>query len=229
MKRLNRSGALQLIGAAAATCALRGPAFAAAPPATAVPASKALARLKAGNARFVAGTMTNQNGVIERRLALTAAQAPFATLLACSDSRVPPELVYDQRVGDLFVVRNAGNFVTDAVLGTIEYGYAVLGSKLIVVLAHESCGAISATYDAIETGTPLKPHLDAIERGIAAGITPVVHAHGTKNAAGIANAKAQAAKLGARSPVLHAGIASGDLMVVAADYHLGTGHVTVYA
>ena len=201
--------------------------MAAAPPPTSVPAAKALERLAAGNARFVAGTMTNQNGVIERRLALTGAQAPFATLLACSDSRVAPELVYDQRVGDLFVVRNAGNFVTDGVLGTIEYGYAVLGSKIIVVLAHESCGAISATYDAIATGKPLAPHLDAIENGISAGIATVVHAHGTKNAAGIANARAQAAKMAMLSPVLHAGIESGDLRVVAADYHLGTGHITI--
>lgn len=228
MKRFTRTAALQLIGAAGATFATGLPARAAAPPATSVPAPDALARLAAGNARFVAGTMTNQNGVIERRMALTAAQAPFATLLACSDSRVAPELVYDQRVGDLFVVRNAGNFVTDAVLGTIEYGYSVLGSKLIVVLAHESCGAISATYDAVKTHTPLKPHLDAIERGIAAGIAPVVHAHGTKNAAGIANAKAQAIKLSALSPVLNAGVTSGDLRIVAADYHLGTGRITVY-
>jgi carbonic anhydrase len=84
-----------------------------------------------------------------------------ATILACSDSRVSRELVYDQHVGDLFVVRNAGNFVTDAVLGTIEYGYSVLKSKLIVVLGHDACGAISATCDAIKSGTPLKPHLDA--------------------------------------------------------------------
>jgi carbonic anhydrase len=225
-----RARILQLLGAAAAAELLgRRPAAAAAPSAPAVPAAEALDRLRAGNARFVSGTMTNQNGVVERRLALTAAQAPFATLLACSDSRVPPELVYDQRVGDLFVVRNAGNFVTDAVLGTIEYGYSALGSKLVVVLAHESCGAISATYDAIASGTPLKPHLDAIERGISAGIAGVVHAHGTKNAAAVANAKAQAAKMTALSPVLRAGVTSGDLRVVAAEYHLGTGRVTLLA
>jgi carbonic anhydrase len=194
-----------------------------------VPAVEALARLAAGNRRFVAGSMTNQNGVVERRTALAGGQAPFATILSCSDSRVAPELVYDQRVGDLFVVRNAGNFVTDAVLGTIEYGYAALGSKLIVVLGHESCGAIGATYDALKSGTPLKPHLDAIEHGIAAGIAGVVAAHGTKNDASVANAKAQAAKLRAASDVLRAGIATGDLHVVAAEYHLAGGGVTVLA
>jgi carbonic anhydrase len=201
-------------------------AFAAEPPAASVAPDVALARLRAGNARFVAGAMTNQNGVVERRLALTGGQAPFATILACSDSRVTPELLFDQRVGDLFVTRNAGNFVTDAVLGTMEYGYSALGVKLIVVLGHESCGAISATYDALKNAAPLPPHLDAIENGIRAGIAPVVAAHGSKNAASVANAKAQAARL-SRSSVLGAAITKGDLHVVAAEYHLGSGRVEI--
>ena len=104
----------------------------------------------AGNARFVAGTLTHQNGVTERRLALTGHQAPFAAILACSDSRVAPELLFDQNVGDIFVFRNAGNFVDPAVLGTMEYGFSVLGVKLIVVVGHTSCGAVNATYDAVD-------------------------------------------------------------------------------
>jgi carbonic anhydrase len=229
-RAIARETFVQFLGAAIGVAAVgRLPAGAAAPPATFIPASEALARLTAGNARFVAGAMTNQNGVVERRMALAGGQAPFATVLACSDSRVAPELIYDQRVGDLFVVRNAGNFVTDAVLGTIEYGYSALGSKLIVVLGHDSCGAISATYDAIKSGVPLKPHLDAIEHGIAGGIARVIAAHGTKNAASSANAQAQAAKLGTRSAVLHAGLASGDLRVVAAEYRIADGHVTLLA
>jgi carbonic anhydrase len=207
--------------------ATRLPVEAATSTATAVTADEALARLTSGNSRFVAGTMTNQNAVVERRRALTGGQAPFATILACSDSRVAPELVYDQHVGDLFVVRNAGNFVTDAVLGTIEYGYSVLKSRLIVVLGHDACGAISATYDAIKSGTPLKPHLDAIQNGVAGGIAGVVAARGTKNAASAANARAQAVKLAARSSVLHTGLAGGDLRIVAAEYHLGDGRVTL--
>jgi carbonic anhydrase len=217
-----------LAAAAGAGFALRAPASAAEPPAASVAPGVALARLRAGNARFAAGAMTNQNGVVERRLALTGGQAPFATILGCSDSRVAPELVFDQRVGDLFVTRNAGNFVTDAVLGTIEYGYSALGVKLIVVLGHESCGAISATYEALANGAPLPPHLDAIENGIRAGIASVVSAHGTKNAASVANAKAQAARL-SRSSVLSAAIAKGDLHVVAAEYHLAGGRVEVVA
>jgi carbonic anhydrase len=136
--------------------------------------------------------------------------------------------LFDQHVGDVFVARNAGNFVTDAVLGTLEYGYANLGSKLIVVVGHESCGAISATYDALKNATPLPPHLDAIENGIRAGIADVVKAHGTKNAASVANAKAQAARL-ARSSVLHTALTEGNLMIVAAEYHLGSGRVEFFA
>jgi carbonic anhydrase len=229
-RTIARRTLVQFLGAAVAVAgAGRLPMEAAVLPATSVPAAEALARLAAGNKRFIVGAMTDQNGVVERRMALAGGQAPFATILACSDSRVTPELVYDQHVGDLFVVRNAGNFVTDAVLGTIEYGYSALGSKLIVVLGHDSCGAISATYDAIKSGVPLKPHLDAIQHGIAGAIAGVVAAHGTKNAASSANARAQAAILGTRSSVLHAAIAGGDLRVVAADYHIADGHVTLLA
>jgi carbonic anhydrase len=222
---VKRAEALRVLSATLGVVAVSGTqAFAAEPPAASVTPDAALKRLVAGNGRFVAGAMTNQNAVIERRLALTGGQAPFATLLACSDSRVAPELLFDQRVGDLFVTRNAGNFVTDAVLGTMEYGYSVLGVKLIVVLGHESCGAISATYDALKNAAPLPPHLDAIENGIRAGIASVVSSHGTKNAASVANAEAQAVRL-SRSSVLGPAIAKGDLHVVAAEYHLGSGRV----
>jgi carbonic anhydrase len=197
---------------------------AAAAPATSVPAAESRSRLVAGNERFVAGNLHFQSGLAERRVALAGGQAPFASVLACSDSRVAPELVFDQNVGALFVARNAGNFVTDAVLGTLEYGYEHLGSKLIVVLGHESCGAISATYDALADRAPLPPHLDAIENGIRSGIATVVHEHGSKDAASAANARAQAARL-RRSPLLAKGAAAGDLEIVAAIYHLKTGAV----
>jgi carbonic anhydrase len=214
-----------LTNSAAAALALSIPLRAgAAAPATSVPAAEAHARLVTGNERFVAGNLRYQNGLAERRLALAGGQAPFAAVLACSDSRVAPELVFDQNIGDLFIARNAGNFVTDAVLGTLEYGYEHLGSKLIVVLGHESCGAISATYDALANGTPLPPHLDAIENGIRAGIAGVVHEHGSKDAASAANARAQAARL-QRSPILAHGVAAADLEIVAAIYHLKTGAV----
>jgi carbonic anhydrase len=222
-RSLSRSAALRLAAGAAASLSLgRLPAIAAAPAATSVPPAEALARLVAGNKRFVAGTLSNQDGVTERRLALTGHQAPFATILSCSDSRVPPELVFDQNVGDLFVFRDAGNFVSDNVLGTLEYGYGALGVKLIVVLGHESCGAIAATYDAVAENKPLPPNLDVLQHAIAPGIASVVAAKGSKQEAVVANVRAQAEKLKA-SPVLGPAIASGDCKVVAAEYRFHTG------
>lgn len=188
--------------------------------------SAALARLEAGNARYVSGSLKNYEGIAERRIALAGGQAPYVSILSCSDSRVPPELVFDEHVGDLFIFRNAGNFVDPAVLGTLEYGYSVLGVKLILVLGHESCGAVGATYDAVKEHRALPPNLDVIQKGIQDGIRSVVSANGTKNAATVANAKAQAAKIGS-SPVLGPAIASGACKVVAAEYHLAAGKVTL--
>jgi carbonic anhydrase len=224
---LSRRSAL-IAGAAALGSLYTGrlAAWAAAPAAPSVDPAEALARLVAGNKRFVGGTLSNQDGVTERRLALTGHQAPFASILSCSDSRVPPELVFDQNVGDLFVFRNAGNFVVDSVLGTLEYGYSALGVKLIVVMGHEQCGAVSATYDAIANAKPLPPNLDAIENGIQRGIWPVVAAHGSKQEAVLANVRAQTEKLKA-SPVLGPAIASGDCKVVTAEYRFDSGAVDV--
>jgi carbonic anhydrase len=220
----SRAALLRLGAATLAAAATGGPALGAAPAAVSVPPAEALARLKAGNERFVAGTLSQQDAVTERRIALTGHQAPFASILSCSDSRVPPELIFDQNVGDLFVFRNAGNFVDPAVLGTLEYGFANLGVKLIVVLGHESCGAVKATYQAVADGKRLPPNLDILEDGIAAGIEAVVAAHGPTHAAVVANAEAQTKKF-ATSPVLGPAIASGDVKVVAADYDFSNGAV----
>lgn len=208
----------------AATIAASSKAGAATPNAPAVSAETALKRLREGNRRFVAGNMRNQGEIAERRLALAGGQTPFATILACSDSRTSPELLFDQHIGDLFVVRNAGNFVTDAVLGTIEYGTTVLGSRLVLVLGHDSCGAVSATYDALKNRAPLPPHLDAIEQGLRGAVAPIVRAGGTKDSASAANAREQALRL-SRSSVLRKAIADGGVVVVAAKYQLATGRV----
>jgi carbonic anhydrase len=226
---LSRADVIALGAAAFASLSLLSaglPAVAASAGAGMAPAD-ALARLTAGNARFVSGAIKNYEGIPERRLALAGGQTPYATLLTCSDSRVAPELVFDEHVGDLFVFRNAGNFVVPEVLGTLEYGYSVLGIKLIVVMGHTSCGAVNATYDALADRKPLPPNLDLIQKAIQDGIRPVVAAHGSKDAATVANAKAQAAKLKA-SPVLGPAIASGGCKVVAAEYHLASGKVAFY-
>ena len=112
---------------------------------------EALAVLKEGNRRFVSGEsigphLTNE----ERRAALAQKQQPFCVLVGCSDSRVSPELLFGRGLGDLFIVRNAGNVVDLAAMGSIEYGVAVLGAPLVVVLGHERCGAVQAAVDVVE-------------------------------------------------------------------------------
>ncbi|MDH5493088.1 MAG: hypothetical protein OEY14_14130, partial [Myxococcales bacterium] len=115
-----------------------------------VGAAEALARLAAGNERFVRGESLQPESHAERRKALIKAQAPFAVVLTCSDSRVVPELIFDQGIGDLFVLRVAGNIIDDAVLGTVEYAVGELGVQLVVVMGHQTCGAVSAAMQAAQ-------------------------------------------------------------------------------
>ena len=128
-------------------------------------------RLKEGNDRFVAGRMIRPEQSPEARLRLSTGQKPFAVVVTCSDSRLPPEVIFDQGLGDLFVVRVAGNIVDEAGLGSIEYAIEHLDTPLIVVLGHEKCGAVSATLDALQPPYD-RPH-GAIE-SIVDGITPAV-------------------------------------------------------
>ena len=127
-----------------------------------VPASEALARLHAGNESFRAGRFNSavQSGCAQD---LLAGQHPFAAILCCSDSRVPPEILFDLSLGDLFVVRNAGHVLDDASVGSLEYAVEHLGVQLIVVLGHEKCGAVTATVTAETTHeAPVKDHIPSI-------------------------------------------------------------------
>ena len=101
--------------------------------------------LKEGNERFVTGSLSNKDSYIEDRKKLCEGQHPFAVVLCCSDSRVAPEIIFDQKLGDLFVIRNAGNIVDEEVLGSIEYAVEHLETPLVVVMGHASCGAVTAT------------------------------------------------------------------------------------
>ena len=118
----------------------------------------ALKLLVDGNARYVAN-QTNERDFSVTRAARVQGQAPFAAILGCADSRVAPELAFDQPPGDLFVVRVAGNFVTTEGLASLEYGAAVLGTKAIMVLGHTSCGAVNATVEALQKGNTLPGHI----------------------------------------------------------------------
>jgi carbonic anhydrase len=126
------------------------PARAAEGAATTLSPDEALAALKSGNARYTSDPKVCSIDLADQRSAVAAHQAPWATIIGCADSRVPPELIFGGHgAGELFVARNAGNLVDTATLGTVEYGAAVLGSPLIVVLAHTSCGAVKAACDVV--------------------------------------------------------------------------------
>ncbi|MDJ0393414.1 carbonic anhydrase [Rhodococcus sp. G-MC3] len=126
--------------------------------------------LKEGNQRFVAGESQHPSQGIADRERLTEGQHPIAVLFGCADSRVAAEIIFDQGLGDMFVVRTAGHTIDSAVLGSIEYGVAVLGVPLIVVLGHDKCGAVKATIDALDTGDLPGGYIrDVVER-----VTPSV-------------------------------------------------------
>src|SRR5438067_11937757 len=121
--------------------------LAADPPAASMPADAALVKLKEGNLRFATSEVSKGKPTAARRKETAQAQHPFAIIVACADSRTPPELVFDENLGELFVVRTAGNLIDDHALGTIEYGVSALGARLIVVLGHTGCGAVKAALE----------------------------------------------------------------------------------
>jgi carbonic anhydrase len=182
-----------------------------------------LTRLQAGNARFVAGRLEHPNLASERRSEMAQGQRPSAVILTCADSRVPPELVFDQGLGDLFVVRVAGNVLNDQIIGSIEYAVTVLGSRLVVVLGHESCGAVAAARDTFAAAGQAPGHIQSILESIR----PAVEAtRGQPLAAtSLANVRQAVDLLRASKPLLQARVADGSLQVVGANYELESGAV----
>jgi carbonic anhydrase len=193
-------------------------------PAAGPAADEALAKLMAGNQRYVLHKEQHPDQSLARRKQLEAGQQPFAVILGCADSRVSPELLFDEGLGDLFVIRVAGNIVDDAVLGSIEYAVKHLGTKLIMVLGHEKCGAISA---AVEGG--IAPgHI----RALVAAIQPSVEAAGREpgdriHNCVIANARRVAQQVRESEPVLKDAVEKHGVKVVAADYALDSGKVNL--
>ena len=190
----------------------------------------AMARLAAGNARFVAGRGTHPNLDAPRRMRIATSQHPFATILSCSDSRVAPELIFDQGLGDLFVVRVAGNVVDDVVLASIEYSVIHTGSALVMVLGHQRCGAVAATADAL-AGHGSDDDKDTKIGALAALVAPSVKAvpasASDKLEAAISlNTAHSAAEILAESGPLKARVSAGQLKIVAARYGLDDGKVT---
>jgi carbonic anhydrase len=187
----------------------------------------AIARLKAGNERFIAGKTVNCN-LMQQVKETAKGQAPFATIVGCIDSRVPPELVFDQRIGDVFAARIAGNFVNTDIIGSMEFATKVIGAKAIVVLGHTSCGAIKGAIDHVQLGNitallaNLKPAVDA---------TPVEGENSSKNhhlvdAVTEKNVRLTVEKLTAESAVLKELVDAGALKIVGAIHDVHSGKVT---
>ena len=187
----------------------------------------ALAALKEGNARYLANPELCVADLAESRKAVVTGQAPWATVISCADSRVPPELIFGGHgVGELFVARNAGNLVDTATLGTVEYGVAALGSPLIVVLAHSSCGAVKAACDVVTKNATYPGAIGPMIEPIVPAALAVKDQPGdfTDNAAK-ESARRTVARLPAASTILKGAADAGTLRVVAAIYDLKTGEV----
>jgi carbonic anhydrase len=213
--------------AAASLGQIAPPAHAAGGPQTNLTPDQALQKLKDGNALFMARPEMCSLELGKKRHAVAQYQAPWATIVCCSDSRVPPELLFGGLgLGELFVVRNAGNMVDTAAMGTIEYGAAVLGSPLLVILGHERCGAVAAACDMVAKGASFPGSIQPM----AAAIVPAAQA--VKDLPGdmVDNAVRQsarmtAAKVVSTSAIVAERVASGKLKVVAARYDLDDGRV----
>jgi carbonic anhydrase len=201
-----------------------------------IPAQEALALLQEGNRRFVSDD-SNRDAITgrARRLELAASQAPFAAILGCSDSRVPVEIVFDQGLGDLFVIRVAGNIVAPSLIGSVEFAAENFGTRLVVVLGHTKCGAIEATLQQLQRpienqSRNLHSIVDlirpSIEGLLATDLRHDMHALG--HAAVRANIRASVAHLRHGSDIIEQLIQKDGLMVIGAEYSLETGVVDFF-
>jgi carbonic anhydrase len=195
---------------------------------SAMSAAQAIDRLKEGNARFVAGRPLHCNAATQVKLT-AAGQAPFAAVLGCMDSRVPPELVFDQQIGDIFAVRIAGNFVNTDILGSLEYATQVVGARLIVVLGHSDCGAIKGAIDHVQLGN-LTATLDNIRPAVAK-VTAADGPSSSKDKKFVQrvserNAQDATGQMISRSKVLSSLVEDHKLTIVAAMHDVSTGRVT---
>jgi carbonic anhydrase len=188
-----------------------------------------LDQLLAGNKRFVEGKLLHPGRAPKDFLALAQGQAPHAVIVGCADSRVAPELIFDQGIGDLFVVRIAGNVVSGAgptVKGSIEYAVAELGARLIMVLGHSGCGACKAAIEHIEANDALPGAIGALINPIRPVVKMVAGQPGNKLANVIrANVIEGARRLEGLDPILSKLAHSGELKVIGGVYQLGTGKV----
>jgi len=188
-------------------------------------AEEAQKLLVEGNQRYTSGHLLKQDlGAAKREHLVTKGQKPFAVVVTCSDSRVPAELIFDQGLGDIFVVRVAGNVMDQVTMGSVEYGVEHLHTPLLVVMGHEKCGAVQATVDGGEApgsiGAIVAKIKPSVEKAKAAGVT----GDALYEAACDENIKATIAEI-EKSPIVEELVHEGHLKIVAAKYQLSTGEV----
>lgn len=187
----------------------------------------ALQRLLDGNARYVTNTEINTDhsaGRPQRALG----QKPFAAIVSCADSRVAPELIFDQGPGELFIVRVAGNFISEEGLASLEYGAAVLGIQAILVLGHSSCGAVTSAIESVKNGTELPGHMPSLVEAIRPAVESVEGADPNDMVARVTaeNARQNAVRARTAKPILAELRQSGKLGTAGGVYDIATGKVT---
>ncbi len=212
-----------LLGGLTATLAAAGP-----PPAGTISGDTALHRLMQGNARYRANRM-DMRDFAAGRAARVATHRPVASVLSCSDARVAPEFLFDQGPGDLFVVRVAGNVLTDEGLASLEYAAQFLGSPLVFVLGHGGCGAVEAAIKTVQDNASLPGHLpgliDRLKPAVAAA--EAAHPANLLNASVAENVRRTTQAVGAAQPLLSAMIAAGKVKVAGGVYDVATGRVSL--
>ncbi len=186
---------------------------------------EALDRIKAGNARFVAGT-PRWEAFGPRIAGLANGQSPFGVVLGCSDSRVPIEIVFDQQPGNLFVVRVAGNFLNADVLGSIEYAVEALKPKLIVVLGHDGCGAVGAALKYVRDGVEQPGHIQELVNALVPAVKATRGADDWHTSAVAENVELTVKSMLARSRIVADAAERGDVQVVGGIYSIRSGNVT---
>jgi len=190
-------------------------------PVASVAAEPALAKLKEGNARFVESTVSSGKPTAAKRTETAQGQHPFAIIVGCADSRTSPEIIFDQNIGDLFVTRNAGNLVDEHALGSIEYAVEHLGVRLIVVMGHSSCGAVTAAV----AGETAPGHIQSLVRDIQPAVKTAKNGNGSENLTERAiaeNARLMANKIRTEADF---GELAKEVRVIPAVYDLSSGKV----
>lgn len=189
----------------------------------------ALERLRQGNAHYVAG-LSQRHDFKHEREALAQGQNPYAAILSCADSRIAPEYAFDSARGDLFVCRVAGNFATNETIASLEYAVAALGAPLILVLGHDSCGAVEAVIKSLKDGTTLPGQMPSLVAGIAPAVRAVQQQGGdTLGKAIRQNVVDNVARLSSATPILSAAVENKKLRVIGGVYRLDNGRVDLIA